>query len=164
MVLTHSPYFSKMLNTCYLAIIACLPFLGTMTCIMLFFSEFCMDLFKEVPDPSYPGCTGGNLTVAHYCRTRGFQDTLQTLGNRSRRSFGSSWCKQLSNALHNDDTSSQGENWNSVMWDVQVATSYASTILFIVYVFASTLLFAQLVSTAMLPARADDATHGRFLA
>jgi len=38
-----------------------------------------------------------------------------------------------------------GEGWNSIMWDVGQATNYASTLLFIAYVFFSTLLFGQLV-------------------
>jgi len=40
---------------------------------------------------------------------------------------------------------SLGEGWDKVMWDVSHATNYATTLLFVVYVFFSTLLFGQLV-------------------
>lgn len=108
MVLTHSPYFAKAISDCYIAIGAFLPFGGLMLCIMLFFSELCIDLYKE--DPKIPG---------HFT------------------DFGKSFMTTFWIFL--------GDDWNSVMWDVQVATSYASTILFVCYVFASTMLFAQLV-------------------
>jgi len=50
-----------------------------------------------------------------------------------------------------------GENWNGVMWDVQQATHHGTTVLFIVYTFASTLLFAQLVLGVIIAVYSDIA-------
>jgi len=48
MVLTYSPYFTKMLNACFLAIGVCMPFAMTMVTIILLFSQLCVDLYKKV--------------------------------------------------------------------------------------------------------------------
>ena len=42
-----------------------------------------------------------------------------------------------------------GEGWEGIAWDVALGTNYGSNLLFIVYVFFSTLLFGQLVLGAM---------------
>jgi hypothetical protein len=109
MVLTYSPYFTKMLNTCFLAIGVCTPFALTMCCIILLFSQLCVDLYKK--NPKIP--------------------------NGYFENFGISFVSIFWLFL--------GENFPDIMWDVASTTNAASTVLFVVFVFLSTLLFCQLV-------------------